>query len=74
MKNEDGQIQADFARRVGQILLQYDSSSGQVTDVTRYDATLVICLLQTLVINCQQLIRNKSKLHNELISDSKKYY
>ena len=58
-RTEDGQIQADFAYRAGQILLQYEQFSPQLPADRRYEATLAVTLLQSLLTSCQELIRSQ---------------
>lgn len=65
-RTDDGEIQADFARRVGQILLQYDQWRQQVPTVDQYESTLTIALLQSLLTMCQELIRKKKRVALEL--------
>ena len=57
----DGQIQADFARRVGQVLLHYEAGASRGQPQDSYEATLTICLLQALLTNCVELIDKKLK-------------
>lgn len=61
IETPDGQIQADFARRVGQVLLHYEDGIARSEPQDSYEATLTICLLQTLLTNCVELIKSKSK-------------
>lgn len=58
-RTEDGQIQADFARRAGQILLQYEHCKAGLPDDQQFEATLAIALLQTMLTQCQELIKNR---------------
>jgi hypothetical protein len=59
-RTEDAQIQADFARRAGQILLQYDRCKTLLPYDQQFEATLGICLLQTILTQCQELL---SRVH-----------
>ena len=61
VETPDGQIQADFARRVGQVLLRYEAGISQARPQDSYEATLTICLLQTLLTNCVELVKSKNK-------------
>lgn len=61
VETSDGQIQADFARRVGQVLLHYEAGMAHRRPLDGYEATLTICLLQALLTNCVELIKSKSK-------------
>lgn len=58
-RTEDGQIQAEFSRRAGQILLQYEQLSADLPASERYEATLAVSLLQSLLTSCQELIRTR---------------
>jgi hypothetical protein len=55
-RTDDAQIQADFAGRVGQVLLQYDRLRPQLPQDQQFEATLSIALLQTLLTQCQELL------------------
>ena len=61
IETSDGQIQADFARRVGQVLLHYEAGMTHRRPLDCYEATLTICLLQSLLTTCVELINSKSK-------------
>lgn len=61
IETPDGQIQADFARRVGQVLLHYEAGTALAPKQDSYEATLTICLLQSLLTNCVELIKGKNK-------------
>jgi hypothetical protein len=56
-RTEDAQIQADFAGRVGQVLLQYENFMLKVPQDQRFEATLSIALLQTMLTQCQELLK-----------------
>lgn len=58
IQTSDGQIQADFARRVGQVLLHYEAGAALEKPQDSYEATLTICLLQALLTNCMELIKH----------------
>jgi hypothetical protein len=63
-RTENGQIQADFAGRAGQILLQYDRCKEGLPAHLQFEATLAIALLQSLLTQCQELLnkyRNPAK-------------
>lgn len=47
-------IQADFALRAGRLLAQYDQVES---DEPRFDGTLTICVLQSLLTQCSELIK-----------------
>jgi hypothetical protein len=56
-RTEDAQIQADFAGRAGQVLLQYERLKSQLPLNEQYEATLAIALLQTVLTQCQELLK-----------------
>ena len=56
-RTENGQIQATFAGRVGQILLQYDRCKEGLPAHLQFDAALAISLLQSLLTQCQELLK-----------------
>jgi hypothetical protein len=58
-RTEDGQIQAAFAQRLGQLLVQYDHWRQQVPEAEQFESTLTIALLQSLLTMCQELIYSK---------------
>ncbi len=63
-KTEDGQIQADFARRLGIILNQYRK---QVISTEKYEVSLTLSILQSLLTNCVELLnqlKNSDKVKN----------
>ena len=61
IKTSDGQIHADFARRAGKLLLQYEETSTQRQPEDDCEATLTLCLLQALLTNCIEILNSKSK-------------
>lgn len=54
-RTEDGQIQADLARRLGIMLKQYHS---QIISSEKYEVSLSLSILQTLLTNCVELLNN----------------
>lgn len=56
-RTEDGQIQADFAGRAGQVLLQYDQFKQKLPADQQFEATLAIALLQTMLTQCYELLK-----------------
>lgn len=52
----DGQIHASIAKRVGKILDQYETLTRKLPANQRYEATLCLSLLQTLLTQCVELI------------------
>jgi hypothetical protein len=61
IETQDGQIQADFARRIGHVLLHYEAAMERISPQDSYEATLTICLLQALLTNCVELIKSKNR-------------
>jgi hypothetical protein len=57
-RTADAQIQADFARRLGIILKQYKSLSS---DSEKYEVTLTLTVLQSLLTNCVELLNKLDK-------------
>ncbi|MBH9553990.1 hypothetical protein [Inhella gelatinilytica] len=60
VQTSDGQIHADFARRAGQILLQYERLSRNLDPREQFDATLAVSLLQSLLTSFIELSRLKA--------------
>ena len=58
-RTEDGQIQADLARRLGTVLKQYHS---QIISIEKYEVSLSLSILQTLLTNCVELLDNMRTL------------
>lgn len=56
-RTEDAQVQADFAGRTGQILLQYERCKEGLPAHLQFEATLAIALLQSLLTQCQELLK-----------------
>lgn len=54
----DGQIHASIAKRVGLLLTQYETLTGHLPANQRYEATLCLSLLQTLLTQCVELIES----------------
>jgi hypothetical protein len=67
-RTNDGQIQADMARRLGIILEQYHQ---QIKGSEKYEVTLTLSVLQTLLTNCIELLnhlKKKDKIVNPLFN------
>jgi hypothetical protein len=54
-RTDDGQIQADYARRLGIILKQYHE---QINTTEKYEVSLSLSILQSLLTNCIELLNN----------------
>lgn len=52
-RTDDGQIQADLAKRLGVVLKQYHE---QVSSNEKYEVSLCLSILQTLLTNCVELL------------------
>lgn len=59
-RDPENRIRADFALRAGRLLSQYLSVSGSFAPSQRYEATLTICVLQALLTQCTELIKEMS--------------
>jgi len=61
IETTDGQIHADFARRAGRILLQYERLARSLAPNERFEATLAISLLQALLTSFVELSRSNAR-------------
>ena len=52
----DCQIRSDIAFRLGVIIMQYEKSI-KLNDIKNYNSTLYISVLQTLLTNCLEILR-----------------
>lgn len=64
----DGQMQADFARRIGRIAEQYEHFCTTLAHHERYEATLMLALLQSLLTNCAELLKRRPERTNPALS------
>ncbi len=62
MESPEGQIHADFARRAGQLLLQYEQFKQNLPVNDRYEATLAMSLLQSLSTSFKELSEAKNAM------------
>ena len=53
----DGQIRAAFARRAGQLVLQYEALCRHLPVDEQFESTLAVALLQPMLTSCQELLR-----------------
>jgi hypothetical protein len=53
---DDCQIRSDIAFRLGMIIMQYEKSIGS-NDIKNFNSTLHISVLQTLLTNCLEILR-----------------
>ena len=60
-RTDDGQIQADLARRLGIVLRQYHE---QISTHDKYEVSLSLSILQTLLTNCVELSDALTKKQN----------
>jgi len=63
-------IQAGFALRAGKLLAQYNSLTPTLPAHERYDATLAVCVLQSLLTNCTELLKAMKTSKKELFTQS----
>lgn len=68
-RTEDGQIQAELARRLGIVLTQYHE---KIDSLEKYEVSLSLSILQTLLTNCVELLNKLSEgqRRNNPISES----
>jgi len=62
-RQPNGKIQADFALRAGRLLSQYATLSASLQESERYEATLMVCILHSILTNCLELIGELKKHH-----------
>jgi hypothetical protein len=55
-RQPNNKIQAGFALNAGNLLVQYQKMAGSLPEASRYEATLVICVFQSLLTNCSELL------------------
>jgi hypothetical protein len=60
-EDPDKKIQAGFALNAGKLLDQYQKIAKTLSESSRYDATLTICVLQSMLTNCKELLESMSK-------------
>lgn len=58
-------IQADFAYRVGKLAEQYFALKNTSNPIHSYETTLCICLLQSLLTSCSELIKSMKDKERE---------
>jgi len=72
-RESNNKIQAGFALNAGKLLKQYLDISSKKYFESKYDATLTICVLQSLLTNCAELLsamkKNQQKTWDEHIPD-----
>ena len=59
-RDPENRIRADFALRAGRLLSQYLNLSASLAPTQRYEATLTICVLQAVLTQCTELIKEMS--------------
>ncbi|MDA7087078.1 hypothetical protein PH586_11845 [Pseudomonas sp. SA3-5] len=65
-RERDNRIQADFALHAGKLLVQYcEISSGSKLEC-KYDATLTICIFQSILTNCDELLMAMSRAQKRI--------
>jgi hypothetical protein len=65
-RDENNRIQAGFALNAGKLLVQYNKFSESLSTNEQYDATLSICILQSLLTICSELIAAMRKHDREI--------
>lgn len=55
-REPNNRIQAGFALNAGRLMVQYQEMAGSLPKASRYEATLAICVLQSLLTNCSELL------------------
>jgi hypothetical protein len=58
-RTPDGQIQAAFAARAGLLLRQYQSMTKGLPPEDRFEGTLAVAILQSLLTICAELLRDR---------------
>lgn len=56
-RDPKNRTQAGFALNAGKLLIQYDALTTSLPPSAKFDATLAICVLQSLLTNCAELLR-----------------
>lgn len=51
-------IQAGFALNAGKLLFQYQRYAETLSPASRFEATLTICVLQSMLTNCEELLNS----------------
>lgn len=59
-------IQAGFALNAGNLLVQYQNMARSIPKDSCYEATLVICVLQSLLTNCSELLASMNRHSKEV--------
>jgi len=60
-RQPNNRIQAGFALNAGKLLVQYQTMMAPLPAASRYEATLVICVFQSLLTNCSELLASMKK-------------
>lgn len=60
-RDPENRIRAGFALHAGNLFLQYQRLSAPIQPSQRYEATLTICILQALLTQCAELIKQMSE-------------
>lgn len=70
-RSSDGRIQADLALHAGKLLCQYERYALALPPAERLEGTLTICVLQTLLTNCSELLKSiGAKRFEKVITDT----
>jgi len=65
-RDPKNQIRADFALHAGKLLDRYDKISRSFSAEEQYEATLCICVLQSLLTNCCELFQEMKNANREI--------
>ena len=60
-RQPNNKIQAGFALNAGNLLMQYRKMAKSLPEDSRYEATLAICVYQSLLTHCSELLASMSK-------------
>ncbi len=63
-RDPQNRIRAGFALHAGNLFVQYQRLSASIHPSERYEATLTLCILQSLLTQCAELIKQMSKIES----------
>lgn len=72
-QREDGVIRAGFALHAWRLLKQYEQLTKGLSPALRYEATLTVCVLQSLLTNCYELYMYLDKKSPQMLGDLEAY-
>lgn len=65
-REKGNEVQAGLALNAGLLLKQYLTHAESLPEEKKYDATLTICILQSLLTSCQEFLDAMSENHGPL--------